>query len=44
MVHGFRLSGKNRTVADKGTLLEICPWKIRDIDLDPIGFDYTTGL
>lgn len=44
IVHGIRLSGKYRTVASEGTLFEICPWRIRDVDLDPIGFDYTTGL
>jgi len=44
IVHSIRLSGKNKTVADEGTLHEILPWKIRDLDLDPIGFDYTTGL
>jgi len=44
IVHSIRLTGKNRTVADEGTLIEISPWKIREADLNPIGFDYTTGL
>ena len=44
IVHGIRLTGKNRSVANEGTLIEIRPWSIRAADLNPIGFDYTTGL
>jgi len=44
IVHSIRLTGKNRNVAGAGTLIEARPWKIHEADLDPIGFDYTTGL
>ena len=44
VVHTIRLSGPSRTKATEGTLLEISPWQIHEMDLDPIGYDYTTGL
>ena len=44
IVHSIRLTGPKRTRATGGNLVEIRPWKIRERDLDPIGFDYSTGL
>lgn len=44
IVHTIRLTGPQRTRATGGTLVEIRPWKIRDTDLDPIGFNYSTGV
>jgi hypothetical protein len=44
IVHGIRLTGARKSEAVGGNLVEYCPWKIDENDLDPIGFDYTTGL
>lgn len=44
VVHSIRLIGAGRTKAIEGTVFEIHPWQIREVDLDAIGFDYTTGL
>ena len=44
IVHSIRLTGSKRTTATEGIPFEITPWQIQDADLDPIGFDYTTGL
>ena len=44
IVHSIRLTGPQKIRATEGVLHEICPWRIQEVDLDPIGFDYTTGL
>lgn len=44
VVYNIRLTGTSKNKAIEGTVFEISPWKIREADLDAIGFDYTTGL
>jgi hypothetical protein len=44
VVYNIRLTGTAKNKAIEGTVFEISPWKIREADLDAIGFDYTTGL